>query len=222
MVNAQRVDVADGVRIAITNGDFVAGQRLVEADLCEQFEASRASVRSALLQLTNEGLVERVPNRGARVRIVPLAEAVEISEVRMVLEGLCAAKAAAVVQNGEIDELQRIGTDMRAAVAVGDTFGYSRLNQLLHQRVREMSGQKTAATVLERLRFQSVKHQFRLAAQPGRPGISLPEHLAIIDGLCSRDPAAAEAAMRGHVASVIEAMRAFEYEPATGNCSIRG
>ena len=69
-------------------------QRLVEADLSDQFEASRASVRAALAELTNEGLVERVQNRGARVRAVSLAEAVEITEVRMVVEGLCATKAA--------------------------------------------------------------------------------------------------------------------------------
>ncbi|WP_232836414.1 GntR family transcriptional regulator [Lentzea terrae] len=47
-------------------GDFVPNQRLVEADLCEQFGASRASVRAALVELANERLVERVQNRGAR------------------------------------------------------------------------------------------------------------------------------------------------------------
>ena len=85
--------VAD-IRDAIVHGDFAPNQRLVEADLSEQFGASRATVRSALVELANEGLVERVQNRGARVRAVSLAEAIEISEVRMVVEGLCAAKAA--------------------------------------------------------------------------------------------------------------------------------
>src|SRR5213078_2286572 len=82
------------IRDAIVHGEFVPNQRLVEADLSEQFEASRATVRSALVELANEGLVERVQNRGARVRAVSLAEAIEITEVRMALEGLCAAKAA--------------------------------------------------------------------------------------------------------------------------------
>jgi DNA-binding GntR family transcriptional regulator len=199
--------VVDEIREAIVRGDFVPNQRLVEADLSEQFAASRATVRSALVELANEGLVERVQNRGARVRAVPLAEAVEICEVRMVLEGLCAAKAAGNITRDETKQLKAIGKQMRAAVSNGDVLGYSRLNQDLHRRVREIGGQQTARNVLERLRAQSVRHQFKLAMQPGRPTVSLPEHLAIIDAICANDPAAAENAARAHLRSVINALR---------------
>ncbi|TWE27866.1 GntR family transcriptional regulator [Prauserella muralis] len=199
--------VVDAIRDAIVRGEFVPNQRLVEADLSARFAASRAAVRSALLELTNEGLVERVQNRGARVRAVSLAEAVEISEVRMMLEGLCAAKAAERVTATEIGELTAIGTHMRAAVSSGDVLGYSRLNQTLHRRIREISGQETASRVLERLRAQSVRHQFKLAMHPGRPAVSLPEHLAIIEAICAHDAEAAEQAARAHLRSVIAALR---------------
>jgi DNA-binding GntR family transcriptional regulator len=194
------------IREAIVSGEFVANQRLVESDLSAQFAASRASVRAALLELTNEGLVERVQNRGARVRAVPLSEAVEISEVRMVVEGLCAAKAAERITGGEIRELKDIGKMMRAAVSTGDVLGYSQLNQQLHRRIREISGQQTASDVLERLRGQSVRHQFKLAMHPGRPSVSLPEHLAIIDAICAHDAETAEQAARAHLRSVIDAL----------------
>ncbi|UJW31619.1 GntR family transcriptional regulator [Saccharothrix sp. AJ9571] len=210
-MTANREDAAQSVvtaiREAIVRGDFVPNQRLVEADLSEQFTASRASVRSALLELANDGLVERVQNRGARVRAVSLDEAIEISEVRMAVEGLCAAKAAEQVTAVEVRELKAIGKDMRKAVSGGDVLGYSQLNQRLHRRVREISGQHTASGVLERLRAQSVRHQFKLAMHPGRPAVSLPEHLAIIDAICAHDPAAAEAAARAHLRSVITALR---------------
>src|SRR6476646_10860433 len=91
------ITVAEPIRKAILEGDFAPNQRMVEADLCEEFHASRGAVRAALLDLTNQGLIERIQNRGARVRAVSLPEAIEITEVRMVLEGLCAAKAAEVV-----------------------------------------------------------------------------------------------------------------------------
>lgn len=68
--------------------------RLVEVELSEQFGASRATVRSALVEMANEGLVERVQNHVARVRAVSPAEAIEGSQVRMVVEGRCAANAA--------------------------------------------------------------------------------------------------------------------------------
>ncbi|WP_243769602.1 GntR family transcriptional regulator [Amycolatopsis acidicola] len=205
--------VVVAIRDAIVRGEFVPNQRLVEADLSAQFGASRANVRAALIELANEGLVERVQNRGARVRAVSVEEAVEISEVRMMLESLCAAKAAERIDDAEIAELRQLGEDMRAAVAAGDVVGYSGLNQQLHRRVREISGQNTAAQVLERLRGQSVRHQFRLAMRPGRPSVSMPEHLAIIDGICAHDPVKAEKAMKAHLSSVIEALR--ESEAAT-------
>ncbi|GAA3617590.1 GntR family transcriptional regulator [Nonomuraea rosea] len=199
--------VLDAIREGILRGEFVPDQRLVEADLSERFAASRGSVRSALLQLANEGLVERVQNRGARVRAVSLAEAIEITEVRMVVEGLCAAKAAERATPAEAEELREIGVRMSETVASGDVLAYSELNQLLHRRIRELSGQSVAGGVLERLRAQSVRHQYRLAMQRGRPAVSLGEHLAVIDAVRAGDPEAAEHAARRHLRSVIAALR---------------
>ncbi|MFC5140414.1 GntR family transcriptional regulator [Actinomycetospora rhizophila] len=199
-------DVVDHVRHAIFEGDFVPGQRLIEVDLSEHFHASRAAVRSALVQLAGEGLVERVQNRGARVRAVSLDEAIEISEVRMVVEGLCAAKAAQRATDDDLATLRAIGTDMRAAVERGDVVGYSELNRRLHATVRAVAGQSVAEGVLERLRGQNVRHQYRLALLPGRASVSLPQHLEIVDAICARDADRAEAAMRAHLASVIETL----------------
>ncbi|HEY2220569.1 GntR family transcriptional regulator [Actinomycetospora sp.] len=199
-------DVVDLVRTAIHDGEFVPNQRLVEADLSVQFGASRAAVRTALVQLAAEGLVERVQNRGARVRAVSLAEAIEISEVRMVVEGLCAAKAAERATDDDLEVLREIGEDMQGAVGRGDVFGYSELNRRLHATVRAVGGQKVAGDVLERLRGQNVRHQFRLALLPGRASVSLPQHLEIIGAIRARDAERAEAAMRAHLASVIETL----------------
>src|SRR4051812_22134596 len=102
----QPVPLVDAIRDAITSGEFAANQRLIESDLSERFGASRGNVRTALLQLTSEGLVERMQNRGARVRAVSLPEAIEITEVRMALEGLCAAKAAERMTADDCDRLR--------------------------------------------------------------------------------------------------------------------
>ncbi|GLY64055.1 GntR family transcriptional regulator [Amycolatopsis taiwanensis] len=198
--------VVAAIRAAIIHGDFAPNQRLVEADLSAQFSASRASVRAALIELANEGLVERVQNRGARVRSISIEEAVEISEVRMVLESLCARKAAERITAQQVRDLKAIGRAMRRAVGSSDVVGYSELNEQLHRRIREIGGQRTAAQVLERLRAQSVRHQFRLAMRPGRPAVSLPQHLAIIDAISAHEPELAEQATRAHLASVIEAL----------------
>lgn len=198
------------LRAALMAGDVVPGQRLVEAELAEAFGVTRASMRAALIDLTAEGLVERIPNRGARVRVITVDEAVAITECRMALEGLCAAKAAEKVTDDEIDALRQLGARMRAAVEDGEPMKYSALNRELHRMVREIAGQPVAAELLERLHGQLVRHQFRLATRDGRTHVSLPEHLAIIDAITRRDPDAAELAARTHLRSVIHALRETE------------
>lgn len=200
-------DVAEAIRRDILEGELVAGQRLVEADLSEALGASRGAVRGALIDLTHEGLVERIANRGARVRVVSVEEALEIIEVRAAVEALCAAKAAERITDAEIAELRELGEAMSAAVSSGDVGTYSRLNTRLDERYVAISGQKVAAETLARLQGRSVRHQYRLAYRPGRSQVSLPQHLAIIDALAQRDPAAADKAVRDHLASVREAVR---------------
>jgi DNA-binding GntR family transcriptional regulator len=197
----------DALRSALLNGDMVPGQRLVEAELADVFGVTRASMRAALMDLTAEGLVERIPHRGARVRVVSVDEAVAITECRMALEGLCAAKAAEHATDDEIEAFRQLGANMRAAVEDGEPMKYSALNRDLHRMIRETSRQPVAAGLLERLHAQLVRHQFRLSMRDGRTHVSLPEHLSIIDAVARRDPEAAEAAARTHLCSVIAALR---------------
>ena len=200
------------LRKAILGGDMAPGQRLVEEELAGMLAVTRASLRAALFDLTAEGLVERIPNRGARVRAVTLDEAVAITECRMALEGLCAAKAAERVTDAQAARLRQLGTDLERSVADGDPLKYSALNHDLHRLVREISGQTVAAALLERLNGQLVRHQFRLSLRPGRPQASLPEHLAMISAIAGRRPAEAEQATRQHLRSVITALNATRDE----------
>jgi DNA-binding GntR family transcriptional regulator len=194
------------LRRTILAGDMAPGQRLVEEELAGTLGVTRASLRAALFDLAAEGLVERIPNRGARVRPVTLDEAVAITECRMVLEGLCAAKAAERVTEAGAERLRQIAGQMERSVADGEPLKYSALNHELHRLVREISGQKVAAGLLERLNGQLVRHQFQLSLRPGRPQASLPEHLAIIAAVAGRRPAEAEEATRRHLRSVITAL----------------
>ncbi|WP_345771562.1 GntR family transcriptional regulator [Geodermatophilus sabuli] len=201
------VSVLDTLRGAIVRGELHPGERLVENDLARRYGTSRGAVREALVLLDNEGLVSRERNRGASVRPVSLEEAIEITEVRAALEGLCAARAAGAATRAERAGLRAIGRDMAAAVEAGDVLGYSATNQRVHARIRELAAQHTVAAILDRLRFQSVRYQFQVALLPGRPGQGLREHLAVIEAVAAGNADAAEQAMRAHLQSVIGVLR---------------
>jgi DNA-binding GntR family transcriptional regulator len=183
---ADDVAVLDALRAAILDGEFTAGQRLVEVDLCE-----------------------RQRHRGARVRVIPLAEAIEITEVRRLLEGLTAARAAERVTTAQAGQLEQIIAQMREAVAAAELLRYSDANARLHGLVREIAAHQTTTGILERLRAQMVRHQFALSLVPGRPAVSLAQHERIVAAIIARDTAAAQAAMEEHITGVIDALQSL-------------
>ncbi|WP_246080699.1 GntR family transcriptional regulator [Modestobacter altitudinis] len=200
-------DAAQGaLRAAILRGDMPPGHRLVEAELAERTGVNRSSVRSAIDALIADGLVERIPNRGARVRVVTVEEAVATTECRMVLEGLLARKAAERVTGEQVVQLRAQLHVMGDAVGAGDLLKYSDLISQLHGLVRDAARHPVAAGLVDRLQAQVVRHQFQLSLRPGRPQVSLRELTAVVDAIAAGDPDRAEAATVDHFRSVIAAL----------------
>jgi DNA-binding GntR family transcriptional regulator len=78
-VGAPMSDLLTALRAAILRGEYAPRQRLIETELTERYATSRFVLRNALNRLASEGLVEFQPNRGARVREISVAEAIEIT-----------------------------------------------------------------------------------------------------------------------------------------------
>ena len=199
--------VTDAMRTAILDGKLPPGERLIELQLTELYGVSRAAIRAAISELVMEGLVDHEPNKGATVRRVAIDEAIQITEVRALLESLVAARAATAATEADRTELGAVIAAMREAVAADDLVQYSELNSLLHRRMREISGHHVAGDLVALLRNRAVHHNFRLALIPGRLNESLPQHEAIVNAVVAGDPVAAEHAMRAHLESVVSVLR---------------
>jgi DNA-binding GntR family transcriptional regulator len=191
------------LRDEIVSGRIMPGERLIEADLAEVLGTNRANVRIALYVLETEGLVSREPNRGARVRPIPEAEAVEIAEARIALESLVARKAAEAATPSDAAELLAIVERMRNALDTDEVAALSALHAEFHGRIRQMAGSQTLSRLIVSLRHRIVRVQYRTMVMPGRPEVSLREHSAIAQAIAARDPVAAEMAMRDHLTSVL-------------------
>lgn len=196
--------VTDSLRSDILSGVFSPGERLIEVELSARFSCGRAAVRSALAQLESEGLVDRKANRGAVVHRIPVSEAIEITEARMVLESLIAGRAARNATSRDAEKLERIIEEMRAAVESDSAARYSELNRTLHQALRTMSRHTVARDLVENLRNRGVQNQFRFALMPGRQKISLEQHAAIVKAVVAGDEEGASRAMADHLNSVVQ------------------
>lgn len=205
---ARSVDAAEDayerLSQSIMRGELAPGQRLVEVDLVETLGVSRAVVRVVLTRMAHAGLIEKEMNRGARVRKVGDDEAIEITQVRAVLEGLAARQAAARASDADVAALRKILSEMKGLVRKHDLIGYSDGNRRLHAKIIEMSGHTTAQRLIANLRAQPVRFQYRTILVPGRAKDSLAEHTAIVDAIAAQDGDAAETAMRAHLGHVTE------------------
>lgn len=207
-----RAEVVEAIRGRILRGDLVPGQRLVEAEICELLKTSRGTVRTALMDLAHEGLIERIANRGARVRVVSLAEALQIVEVRMVVETLCVARAAERITDLEIEELHKLAVELNECAQHSDTEGFAKHTHAIFETYVRIANQPVAEEVLNRLRSQNTRHRFRLTYRAGRAQVSLPYWLELVDAICRRDPNAAKEALHRHVRNIEESMTALAQE----------
>src|SRR5262245_42777890 len=186
------------LREAIVGGRLQPNERLVEADLTGMLHATRSAVRTALVRLAQEGLVEHERHRGAKVRLVDEDEAAEILESRMVLEGLAARYAARNATEEQVAELREILNGMRVSLDADDLVAASELNATLHARLLEIAGHRTVSRLVAMLNPQLVRFQFRTILAPGRAEQSFLEHGAIVDAVAKGDADAAEQAVREH------------------------
>jgi DNA-binding GntR family transcriptional regulator len=195
------------LRAAIVDGELSPNQRLVESDLVAAYGFSRAAVRIALVRLAQDRLLVHERNRGATVRAVSEAEAIEILQARAALESLAARHAALAASVDQVAELEAIVAEMASLCELGDLLGMSERNAALHRLVLEISGHETVARLTAMLSSQTVRFQYRTILVPGRPARSLVEHGAVVAAIAAGDGDGAERAMRLHLDNVVEALR---------------
>ena len=103
-----REQVTDRLREEILLNKFKPGEALREIPLAERFRVSRGPVRDALLQLSQEGLLESIPNRGVRVgkvwdeKLIPV-----MAKIRFELESFAISELIANRQDECLDKIRR-------------------------------------------------------------------------------------------------------------------
>ena len=185
------------IRDAIRTGVIRPGARLVELDLAAALEMSRTPVREALRRLDVERLVEHAPRRGYLVPTVTLEELVEIFEIREVLEGLAARRAAQRMAPAEIDALRTTVERMEQARDADDLTLLAEASVAFHRVLRSGSRHARLPTLIGVLGDSHPSFGAHELA-PERVGPAVAEHRAIYEAIAARDPDAAETLTREH------------------------
>jgi DNA-binding GntR family transcriptional regulator len=181
-------EILTRLRDHIVEGNIPDGGRVPERQLCEMLGISRTPLREALKVLASEGLVELLPNRGARVRQLNERDLEELFDVMGGLEGLAGRLACENITETEIAEIERLHYEMYGFYLHRDMHGYFRLNQLIHQRILEASRNATLLSAYASFagRIRRVRYSANFARKHDRWGEAMREHEAILDALRRR------------------------------------
>ena len=191
--------VQQEIERAILRGELAPGSKLNEATLASGLGVSRGPVREALRMLETAGLVEQTKNRGAFVRDIALAEALEIYDLRAMMEEAVGRALATSVTPAQLKTLRSQVEAMRRASRSGDVDAYYLLNLDFHNQLVEFAGNRKLAETYRRLINElSLFRRLNLADAALLPP-SAADHDGILKAIESGDADRAGRALREHV-----------------------
>ena len=198
----------------ILGGEIEPGAKLTEALLTERLGISRGPIREAFRMLEEAGLVRQEKNRGVFVRAIPLEEAVEIYDLRAVMDELVGRRLAATLTAEQARQLKAIVERMEQAARADDADGYHLLNLQFHDTLVEFAGNRKLAAVYRKMVKELALFRRRNLAHKAVLPQSAAEHRQILKAISSGDPEQAARAMYAHVVESKERMLNIEARSA--------
>ncbi len=200
-------DVAERLRAQIFAHELAPGSWLDEQSLAQQFGISRTPMREAIKVLASEGLVTTKMNRGAYVTEVDRRDLEQIFTVLSLLEGQAAKETASKATEEELNLLDDLHHRLEKAAADRDVEQFFEINVKFHELIQEIASNTWMNGVIADLRKVLKLQRRDSLTRTGRLQNSLLEHREILQAILKRDPTAAEAAMRKHLARGLEAAK---------------
>lgn len=207
----------EAIKGRIVSLQFRPGERLDERRLAADVRMGRTPIREALFALSAEGLVEMLPNRGASVRPLMLADIRDLFEALTLIERFSARLAASRVTGRELRPLRAAHVEINRAIRARDHLSITYANSRFHRLIFVASGNSYLARMFDLLHPQSQRLAYLCFSTELRARASLREHFdqvradheAMLRHLARRDPDELEKVVGGHVRLFRERVQAL-------------
>ena len=187
------------LRQMIVAGDLAPGQRISEREIGEQLDGmSRTPLREAFKVLAAEGLVTILPNRGASVTALSMAEVDEAIELLVGLEGLAAPAACERISADGLGQIEVLHQRMGAAYRAEQLMEYFELNQAIHQCVVDAAGNRVLSRIYAAECARIRRYRYAGNRRHERWDSALVEHEQILGALKERNGPLLRELLRAH------------------------
>lgn len=196
------------LKAMIVERQLLPGEKIAQEKLAEDLGISRTPLVNALKLLEQDKLVKSVPRRGFFVRHFNKREMISIFELREVLEGLAARRAAENIRNKEIEQLKGFFSQFNGTGKIADVKAYAREDRLFHTFLIEIGAKEFLKSILETYNLISFSYQWDSSeGLIQSPDETLYDHRAVIDAISRRDAASAESHMRRHLGKSVAILK---------------
>jgi DNA-binding GntR family transcriptional regulator len=191
--------VRDAVLDEIASGRWPSGSRVIQEQLAQELGVSRQPVQQALLLLREQGVLREAPGRGLEVAPLVAEQIEQVYELRAVIEGLAARRAAERGAARAAAEGPALVATGRAAVAVGDLPALVAADQAFHRFLYELSGNALIAPAMAAHWTQLQRAMAEVLVRDEQPRDIWDQHAAILAAVAAGDGDSAEARAREHL-----------------------
>jgi DNA-binding GntR family transcriptional regulator len=202
MMESLRQKIYKSIRDDITYGKLFPGERLVESQLAEKFNASRSPIREAIRQLEGDGLIRVNQKKGITVSRLSIKEIVEIYKLRWLLEGYAARLSAEQVTKAQILYLRNLHEKLKVAGETSDVPTWIHNNILFHDFFSENCGNGNLHQILVNLKRRVYLYHYMIVSTPGNFKFYIDHHEEILKACKKNDGEMAEKYMKLHVESI--------------------
>ena len=198
-------EAADRIRELIEHGTLAAGEKISEKELCEKFGISRTPLREALKVLKSEGLIEMLPNRGARVTRLTLDDVKHTYDIMGALEGLSGETACRYISDAEVAHIRDLHNKMVAHFHRNELKEYFHANQKIHECIMLASKNDLLLEMYNNLsqRIKRIRYSSEMSDDFWRKAVT--DHENMIEALQARDGERLGNILRSHLSHKLEA-----------------
>jgi DNA-binding GntR family transcriptional regulator len=183
----------------IMDRQLLPGEKIPQEKLAEDLGISRTPLINALKFLEKEKLVRSIPRRGFFMRTFTTKELISIFELREVLEGLAARKAAQKITDNQVIQLGKFFKQFTGDKDIDDIRAYAREDRRFHKFLLDIGAKEFLKSILET--YNVISYSYQVVSPEGlvrHPRETIREHRAMIEAIAGRDAEAAENIMRRH------------------------
>lgn len=190
------------IKDMILSGQLNPNTRLTEEKMARELGVSRTPIKNAFIRLKAEYLLEDGPSQGIRAKLSSIDEAMEVYEVREVLEGLAAKKAVRLLDQDAVENMIRDFERLQSQGEKMDAQEFERLNFNFHKMIVDSYGSKSIARLIIDLMMKTRAFHQKYKVQYFYAENSVKEHLDVLYAIKNHDEEIVEGLHRKHLRNI--------------------